>query len=181
MVGRSLRQDLRDATGDVHETLHRLPDFRALAEGRLSASAHNKMMQQMGGFYLQLDPRMIEANHMFAGYAYHPRSAFFADARAGNIDLPPLHTREALAGAAYVVDGSVLGGQVLARSAGTASAHPYWHWCRTEGASVWCSALALIESIDTGPEAREQVVATALQVFTVFHRWMAPADVGDKR
>ena len=181
MTGRSLRLELRDATGEVHETLHHLPDFAALAEGRLSRDGHARLMQRMGGFYGMLDPLMIMASRGAEPYAYRPRAALFPGHGTGAVALPSLRSIEALAGAAYVVDGSVLGGQVLSRASAHAGSHPYWQWCCAHGATVWREALALIDRVDTGHEARQRAITAARDVFDAFHVWMAPAAVGAAR
>lgn len=180
MRSQSLRDVLAAETRDVHERLHRHPDFAALEAGTIGRSDYACLMARMGGFYSALDRTVLLAcKHLkgdLAGYRYRQRGPLFAERASHGAILPQLGSLPALAGAIYVADGAVLGGQILARSAGPGRAHAYWEWCAEQGASVWHQARGLIDRADRGPEARSVAVASAISVFRAFEVSVAPAE-----
>lgn len=181
MTGSSLRQRLRAETQAVHERLHRDDHFAAIADGSILAQDFDQLMARMGGFYRALDPIMMAVCHQTGqkagGYAYHARAPMFTGC-TGTPDLPRIAGLGALAGAAYVVDGSVLGGQILRRAIAGRLSHPYWDWCAVAGASVWRATRALIDTADQAAVGDEAVKA-ANAVFLAFseHMNMSEAEV----
>lgn len=140
--------------------------------GQIDANDHECLMSRMGGFYAALDPLIAAACESMgddiAGYRYRPRLGLFPSRSRRPVLIPAVDTPAALAGAIYVVDGAVLGGQVLARAFGDRSLHPYWHWCCQNGPSVWRAAKALIDHLDTDAKARAAATRTALDMFDAF-------------
>lgn len=155
----------------MHEALHDHSHFAAMAEGRISAGAFDRVMARMGGFFAALDPVMDRAcsrSGADAGaYVYRPRAGYFPD-REGIAVLPGIEGTAGLAGAAYVVDGAMLGGQVLRHAIAGRLAHPYWDWCARDGAGIWRETQALIARADTGPAPADTAVRTAKAVFEAF-------------
>lgn len=155
---------------DVHERLHAHPGFAAIADGTIRAAEFHRLMGLMGSFYAAFDP-LVSAASVQVGrgiYCYQNRAPMFHTALGGAPDLPKIDDLSALAGAAYVVDGSVLGGQILRRAIASRLQHPYWEWCAREGASVWRCTRTLIDAADAGPEANGHAVHIANAVFSAF-------------
>lgn len=179
MTGEPLRQRLRIETYAVHERLHQHPQFAAIADGTIPARDFDRLMSRMGGFYAALDPLMVMASQGagHGGYRYHPRVGMFPRTETTRPSLPAILDVAALAGAAYVVDGSVLGGQLLRRAINGRLQHPYWDWCADVGPSVWRSTRALIDRVEAGPNS-DRAVETANSVFNAFSDHMHMADDG---
>jgi len=175
-----LRQRLRAETHAVHEHLHQHQFFAAIADGSIDARNFDRLMARMGGFYRALDPLMIAAcgSAGKGGYRYRPRAALFPRVEVGAPALPVIDDLAALAGSAYVVDGSVLGGQLLKRAIAGRLQHPYWDWCASDGPSVWRETRALIDSANGNAAAADRAVDTANAVFQAFsdHMDMAHAE-----
>lgn len=154
--------------------LHGHPDFAAIEAGQIDMDVHARLMAKMGAFYASLDPVIGSAcgalGDDIAGYRYRPRLDLFPAKSDRRIPIPKIATPGALAGAIYVVDGAVLGGQVLARALGDRPLHPYWTWCCQNGASVWRAAQTLIDHVDTDQRARDTATRAALDVFGSFAR-----------
>lgn len=168
----ALRQRLRAETHAVHERLHQHELFAAIADGSIAAEDFDRLMARMGGFYAAFDPVMTAANlharHGGVDYRYQMRRPLFHRTDTPPPVLPEIIDLATLAGAAYVVDGAVLGGQILQRAIAGRLEHPYWDWCASTGALVWRNARALIDTADTGASAADRAVDTANRVFQAF-------------
>lgn len=172
MTSHALRYRLKIETADVHERLHDQSDFAAIAGGTILERDFKRVMARIGGFYAVFDPKM-ERGSQSAGpnvYAYQARGPLFAHVETSDLDLPDVDTLPALAGAAYVMDGAVLGGQILRRAISDRLTHPYWDWCAEKGAAVWRDARALIDLADTDSEAADHAIDVAKAVFRAFER-----------
>jgi heme oxygenase len=123
-----------------------------------------RMMRVFHDFYIWLDPLICRSmpllGHHAHGFTYTPRAPMFARdisdleprcprtstststcARSGQ--QLPLDTAGALAGALYVVEGSILGGSGLDRCARSvlqshdSAGRSYWQWCRNNARHRW--------------------------------------------
>lgn len=173
-----LRQLLRQETDAVHQHLHARIDFASLQDGTICQYDYDNMMARLGGFYSALDPQIFRAVEQIGAavgpYRYQPRSPMFPQKSRIKASPHLKYSLPALAGAAYVIDGSVLGGRVLGISEPSGEKHPYWAWCAREGSAVWRGALALIDLADTGPSARAAAVDAARELFNCFDLATAP-------
>lgn len=179
MTGEHLRQKLREETHAVHERLHQHRHFAAIADGSIRSVDFDPLMARMGAFYAALDPLMTAASRDLGqgAYRYQPRAVLFPSVEGAPPHFPRIDTLPAFAGAAYVVDGSVLGGQLLRRAISGRLCHPYWDWCAVAGPDVWRSTRALIDLADSCPD-RDDAVKTANAVFQVFSDHMVMTDAG---
>lgn len=178
MVRPSLRAHLQSETRKVHEHLHQAPPFAALAAGEITPDDLSALLARMGGFYLALDAVMSRALERFgtelSGYRYRPRACLFQSQSQTTFSVNVPETVASFAGIAYVVDGSVLGGQILARNLPTAESHPYFDMCRREGPAIWRQTLDLLASIENTVSSRAEAVRAAQETFTVFGRQVVP-------
>ncbi|MEO1161718.1 MAG: biliverdin-producing heme oxygenase [Pseudomonadota bacterium] len=148
------RHHLKAKTNDLHEQLHALPAFVSLLDNTLDVPGYVSIMTRFRDFYAQLDVEMQQAcdDHDIPTQLYHyePRAPMFAAdvlALAGNnypavradTRLPVVNCVASLAGVAYVIDGSVLGGISMNKSAAALlggdaiEGRSYWNWCRMHG------------------------------------------------
>lgn len=82
------------------------------------------------------------------------------------LKAPFLHTPAQLWGAAYVLEGSRLGGRVLAGR--VAEGLPRQYLATSAGPAYWPSFLAALDLALASPEARTEAAAAAQQVFMLF-------------
>ena len=170
MLDLALRHRLRVETADVHERLHQHRLFAAIADGNIGSDDFDRLMARMGGFYAALDPLMIVAGRKAqpGTYTYRARTPMFSRVDGHAPILQRISDLASLAGAAYVVDGSVLGGQILRRAIAGRLTHPYWDWCATDGPSVWRETQKLIELVDTDACSANLAIKVANDVFNAF-------------
>lgn len=198
----SIRFLLRRETRAEHAVLDQHPGFVALVEGRLELDGYRALMQAMHGLYRVIDGPITEAcaDHGLDrhGFVYQPRTAILGRDLAGlsvgngfspTTDAPalPLDTSWSLAGALYVIEGSVLGGSMLCMATtkilgGNAEGNGYWQWCRREGAARWAMTCRLLDALATSEHARDGMIAGARASFGLFAlhldpRGMPPAKV----
>ena len=127
----SVRQQLRDATSEVHEALHDHPDFVSLLEERMTRIEYRALLARLYGYYWALE-RGLRATSpaVLRGFNVRERERS-ADLRAdllflglsrNDIDaLPvcealmrPVRSNAELMGRLYVVEGAALGGKIIA-------------------------------------------------------------------
>lgn len=125
-----VRQQLRDATAAVHEALHHHPGFVSLLERRITLAEYRALLARLYGFHLPLERGLRTASRRILGefnvHALERSPALRADLQSlgmsdGEIDalplfddLRPVRSHAELMGRLYVVEGSALGGRVLA-------------------------------------------------------------------
>lgn len=186
------RQHLRSSTNDLHEQLHALPPFVKLMDNSLDVPGYVAILRRFRDFYALMDVQMLQAcsdcNIPDTLYHYQPRQPMFAaDVRALGGDShaavhdscpwPDMDSAASLAGVAYVIDGSVLGGITMNKSAmallgeGVTSGRSYWNWCRKNGLRQWHSALALVDSRWTDAKSRTAMTNAALRTFEALNVW----------
>jgi heme oxygenase len=127
-----VRPHLRSATAQAHASLHEHPAFVALVEGNATVELYRSLLGRLYGIYRPLEVALAGAGHHLPSDlrpAHRSRAALMAqDLVALGLDagavarlptkgdvLPPTSRSEAL-GALYVVQGSALGGEVIAGS-----------------------------------------------------------------
>ena len=186
-----LRALLRQATGEAHAALHRLPPFAGLAQSAIGRADYARLLQRMESFYAAFDPALAAAGRCSAGaigeigeVAHRQRAPLLARdlaaaglpaERPGPAAPAALGCPASYAGALYVVDGALLGGAVLARAAARLdwpAPAGFWCWAKAEGPALWRRTLTLIERVDTGEASRSSAVAAASATFAAFARWM---------
>ena len=175
------RERLRAATAEIHERLHGLPPFVALLDGRLSKAGYRDLLARLWGFHAALDEHLSDgraAPTARTGRLYRDLVDLGLSPRA--IDaLPRVRFRGLEAdgpmaiGAAYVQEGSVLGGATLARAL-----DPVLGVGRIDGRRFltpapgsggrWRACLASIDREAADPAALPRMIAGALATFDAF-------------
>lgn len=178
-----------------HDGLDRHPAFAALIGGKLSFDGYRSLMLAFHGFYRCLDQPLQHACDQFGldrlGFRYEPRTAILAgdlamlgvNARASS-NRPPaggtlrLDSIEALGGALYVFEGSLLGGSVLCASTDElmektgSTGNAYWRWCREAASRRWAMTCRLIEDLATTDQAKVPMIGGAKMAFRSFATWL---------
>ncbi len=186
----SARIELRHATAAVHERLHHVPAFAALAEGRLDRDGYASLLGRLYGFHDPFEAAIEQAappglpptkwrrTHLL-------RSDMVAlgqsEAAIRRLSRHPVHGSQwspaRAMGVLYVIEGSTLGGRLLARQldhlvptdneagrsfllAGTGTGHVRWR--------DFCTAL---DACGAEPAPRAEMVAGAIDTFRSFEAW----------
>ena len=188
----SARTELRHATVAVHERLHRVPAFAALAAGQLDRVAYLGLLGRLYGFHDPFEAAVAQAGPPGLQPAQWRRAHLLrsdmaalgqSDAAIGELPRhPALSSQWSPAhamGCLYVVEGSTLGGRQLARQldpllpvsdtagrtfllAGTGPDHIRWR--------DFCAAL---DACGADPAPRAEMVAGAMEAFHCFEAWFA--------
>lgn len=186
---------LRRETRTEHEELDRHPAFAALIGGRLSFDGYRSLMLAFHGFYLDLDRPLQRACDRFGldrlGFGYEPRAAILASDLAAlgvktraSSGRPPagrhlrLDSIEALGGALYVFEGSLLGASALCASTeelmerSGSRGNAYWRWCREAASKRWAMTCRMIEGLATAEQAKGPMIGGAKMAFRSFATWL---------
>lgn len=188
----SARTELRHATAAVHERLHHVPVFAALAEGRLDHASYVGLLGRLYGFHDPFEAAIDQAGPPGLPLAEWRRAhllrsdmAALGQSEAAIRQLPrhsvvdDQWTPARAMGVLYVIEGSTLGGRLLARqldhvmgrdsdagrsflSAGTDAGHVRWR--------DFCAAL---DACGADPAPRAEMVAGAIEAFRCFEAWFA--------
>lgn len=121
----SVRMQLRAATDDIHQALHRAAPFAAIAEGRETRAGYGGTLQALYRFHAAMHAMCVAGADALAipalGQAHAARvQALAEDLACLGLALPsaaPEGAREGAfcAGLLYTVQGSTLGGKVIFR------------------------------------------------------------------
>ena len=182
--GASLREALRAATRETHQRLHRHSGLSAAARGAIGLDDYRQLLMRLYGFH-----RPFEDAHASA----MQRLGFIANSRAELIalDLAALGimrfdvcrlprcaalrepSSEACAlGALYVVEGSALGGALIAEAlAPVVGEARRFFLGGPSGREVWPSLLARVETLLPGVQHTSAIDA-AVETFRIFEEWM---------
>jgi heme oxygenase len=173
---------LREATHATHMRLHGLPQFTAIAEGRLDRADYVELLKSLHAYHrtiagaasrgrlthLSSSPRRME---MLGGDL-----ASLGASPARRERIWPPSSSEALLGAIYVAEGSALGGRVIARQL------DYLFGEETEGRTFfhgdgetgphWRAFLAAVKD-DCAESGMPEMVAGAEASFALFEACVA--------
>ena len=127
----SVRWQLRQATADIHNALHRHPGFVSLMDGSLTTNRYRALLARLYGFHSAFErllrttqPGVVGGIDLGCCAKAHLLRAdlLTLGLRETEIDslplcagLPEIRSPETLVGCLYVVEGSALGGSVIAR------------------------------------------------------------------
>ena len=177
----SLRLDLRAATQDVHDRLHRHVGFAAVQDATIGMADYQDLIVRLYGFYVPFE----------AALAIPPdRSNWLAgDLRALGLKRPPhaipkcghvprLDSACLKLGALYVAEGSALGGRELARGLDRLLGKDVTQGRRFfigRGAgtgAAWRSHLAQLSAAPPEPSTRAEIIRGAVETFAAFEHWL---------
>ena len=186
------RIELRHATAAVHERLHRVPVFAALAAGQLDRGAYLSLLGRLYGFHDPFETAIAQAGPPGLQPAQWRRAHLLQSDmteldRSGNAvaDLPrhpapgsDWSPAQAM-GCLYVIEGSTLGGRQLARRLdhllpANATAGRAFLLAGTDQNHVrWRDFCAALDACGADPAPRAEMVAGAIEAFHCFEAWFA--------
>lgn len=185
------RVALREATREVHERLHNVPSFAALAAGTLGRGGYVRLLGRLFGFHEPMEAALADAlPGRFAPESWQRTHLLRADLASFGLDeaaldrlpraAPPVRLTEAEAmGCLYVLEGSTLGGRQLARQLDTllAPGNPAGRRF-LQGASQpahlpWRSLCAELDRMGATPDGFAAMLGGALSTFARYERWFA--------
>ncbi len=195
-----IRGILRQATAISHERLHRQGGLALLMRGELTRAAYARLLLRLLGLHAQCERRM-EAHlgspllawqdigqrrarsarlrddlcHLGVGFAA------MATAETADVPLPPIESPAAALGCAWVVEGSALGGRVLARrfsalaDASWASAGLFFRPPPRQQ-DRWAACCAAVEDCGGDLAQVEAMTKAAVGTFAAFIAWLDAED-----
>lgn len=176
-----LRVLLREATQDSHGRLHSHEGFARVQAATIDLPAYCDLLLRLYGFYLPFEA-MAEAGSQRSRWLEEDLLALGADDRllasAMCPNVPALDTAERRLGAHYVVEGSALGGGVLAKGldallgVGVAEGRRFFTGRGRGTAEAWNAYLARLTAASTEPAAQAGIVEAATETFAVFEQWL---------
>ncbi|QGM93865.1 biliverdin-producing heme oxygenase [Methylocystis rosea] len=185
MTGRaSVREALRAATRQPHQRLHRHPGLSAAARGAIGLDDYRQLLMRLYGFHLAFEDAHASAMQKL-GLITNSRAELIAlDLAALGImrfDVCRLPRCAALRepsseacalGALYVVEGSALGGALIAEAlAPIVGDARRFFLGGPSGREVWASLLARVETLAPG-EQQARAIDAAVETFRIFEEWM---------
>ncbi|MCC3160472.1 biliverdin-producing heme oxygenase [Hymenobacter sp. 15J16-1T3B] len=173
-------QRLRSETHAYHEALEQNAFNQALQAGTLTAAVTEQFLGKLYGFLL---PYEAQLRHHRPGPEWQPElrqraHLLRADLPAADAlplcsTMPLLDTWPRLLGAMYVLEGSTLGGQVIARQLARAGLAPrrYFSGHAEQTGALWKSFCQLLGAEATA-DNEAAIVAAAIQTFQLLHAWI---------
>ena len=177
---------LRAETRPYHDAVEQNPFNQALMAGTVTAAVTARFLASMYGF-MQPYEDQLRAHAADFGPAWELERRYRAPliledlARLGHATvpplcptLPPLNTWLQLLGAMYVMEGSTLGGQVIARMLAKAGieARTYFSGHGDQTGPLWKSFCQQLGETTTTADA-ETVVASAIHTFQTLSGWLS--------
>lgn len=182
-----VRDRLRRETAEIHERLHRHAGLAAAARSSITAEDYVLLLARLFGFHRAYESVVAEtACNEAIDLSFWPivRSESLAlDLVALGVDgaaiarLPlctpitrPSNAAELL-GSHYVVEGSALGGQLIARALELRFGDNR-RFFLTQPGNAWRALTDLLETLAGNPLAMEAAAGAARAMFLDFERWM---------
>jgi heme oxygenase len=188
---------LRRATSARHERLHQHPLLKPILSGRVSLRQYVSILEAYYGIHEPLEERVREAAGLL-DYKLHSGRLGHAERLACDLTyfgytplalgqlhrcmhLPELSSIAALLGCLYVIEGSTLGGRVIARRVKQMLGLAEQGGCRffssygTKTDAYWMLLCADLRTHRLGGNAHATTVHTANGLFAGFERWFDTA------
>ncbi|GGG31740.1 biliverdin-producing heme oxygenase [Hymenobacter glacieicola] len=176
---------LRHETRAVHEALEQLPFNQALGNGTITEALTRQFLARLYGFVAPFEAQ-LQSKEELLGPAWELPRRYRAQLLRQDLpdtgtlplvpELPPLATRAQLLGAMYVLEGSTLGGQVIARQLAKAGipARAYFSGHAEQTGPLWKTFVGLLTQAAT-PDNADDIVASASLTFQRLHAWLEQA------
>ncbi|WP_426492986.1 biliverdin-producing heme oxygenase [Hymenobacter sp. 102] len=176
---------LRQETRPYHEALEANDFNRALTAGTISEADTARFLAKLYGFIVPFE-KQLRAHQSWFGPEWELERRFrghllrqdlpAADTLPLAPNLPPLHTRAQLLGALYVLEGSTLGGQVIARQLAKngVATRAYFSGHAEQTGPLWKAFVQLLAAAAT-PETADELVHSASLTFQRLHQWIEQA------
>lgn len=185
----SLREVLREQTAAAHQRLDTHPAMAGLTSAGLPLAQYQRLLRAFASVYARLEPALDAAADCLGsplGYAdRHKLPALVRDLAAFDLPMPqslepplqlPLDTLPAYAGALYVVEGSTLGGQLIARALqrhlelGPQNGAAFFAGYGPQTGPRWQALVQFLDQLPQTAQTQQQAVNAALQTFALFEQ-----------
>ncbi len=190
------RSDLRAATNAAHERLHRNADFAALLRGDIALENYRNLMSRLLGLHAPIEHRLAEHVRTpwlswYSASGPNGRShrlgldlvalgmseAAVASLPMADALLPALDDPAAALGCAWVVEGSALGGRVMARHAADLTSRlllpaSAFFAPDPDQPSRWRACCAALDACAADPVRQAAMLQTATATFAAFEIWL---------
>jgi len=192
-LGTTVRDRLRLETAEIHERLHRHPGLAAAASGSITSDDYALLLARLFGFHRAYESVVAETafNDAFdLGFPPVARSESLAlDLVALGVDRAvianlrlcaiarPSSVAELL-GSRYVVEGSTLGGQLIARALEPRFGDNRRFFLSKPG-NAWRALTDSLEALGGNPSAVQAAAGAARASFLDFEKWMEGWRSGD--
>ncbi|KFA06361.1 heme oxygenase [Xanthomonas vasicola pv. musacearum NCPPB 2005] len=177
---------LRHATQDAHRLVEAVPLMQALGQGQIDSAAYAQILRRHHGLLAGFEAQLSDWLTTLVGNGWHYRRrvpALREDLRALGqqpdlpVALPSVADDAARWGMLYVIEGSQLGGRMIARSVrklqpALAGALRYFELADDDPAGWRRFQAALERRLDT-PSARDAAIDGAQAMFAHFHTCLA--------
>ncbi len=198
----STRFLLRDATSAIHEQIHRLAVFEMLEMGELTRPTYTALLLRFFGFFRPMEQKLWKAWPLLepSPPIWSPRSPLLLkDLEALGVsvseserapvaaNLPDVDSAAAALGCLYVLEGSTLGGRVLARQLdalfppGWVSGRLFFAGDRDRNALAWKSCCDALEAYSASSNRQTEMLEAALKTFESFASWFEKFGLGPDR
>lgn len=185
------RLALRTATAAVHERLHHLPVFAALAAGRIDRADYAALLGRLWGFHDPMEAAVARAGPPGVTPVQWRRAHLLrSDLTALGlsdvaVDRLPLHDAPTerwspahAMGALYVIEGSTLGGRILARKldhllAGGTAGREFLLAGTGDDHVRWRDLGLALDGCGASPGPRAEMIAAADDTFRRFEAWFS--------
>lgn len=181
---------LRAGTRAAHASMETVPAMKRLVSPDLTRDEYVSVLRHMHAFHAHAEPLIAEALHAMPEAASmldgaRPRAlardlAWFGAAPVPPPRLPPIDGAAAALGALYVIEGSGLGGRVIARhlaaSLGVGDSAGGSFYGRQDADAVrlrWNRLTALLEAAEADTHA---MIAGARTLFECLEHWLRTSD-----
>jgi heme oxygenase len=183
---------LRQATANIHESLHRNPSFKRLMSGDLELTEYTALLGCLYGFYfplenmlrvdappiLSVDFKTREKAHLLrADLVSLGMSTAAISALPMCSSFPPIRSQENVVGCLYVIEGAGRGGTVMARKldylfGSESSAGRSFFFGRTDPDPLpWGFFCELLETC-AKRGSLDDIVEGASRTFSAFSHWL---------
>ncbi|AZR24605.1 biliverdin-producing heme oxygenase [Xanthomonas vasicola] len=177
---------LRHATQDAHRLVEAVPLMQALGQGQIDSAAYAQILRRHHGLLAGFEAQLSDWLTTLVANGWHYRRrvpALREDLRALGqqpdlpVALPSVADDAARWGMLYVIEGSQLGGRMIARSVrkqqpALAGALRYFELADDDPAGWRRFQAALDRRLDT-PSARDAAIDGAQAMFAHFHTCLA--------
>ena len=173
----SARALLNGATRDVHERMHHHPGFAAVADGSITRDRYRSLLARSYGFHDTFERRANVTPVRSGRLRDDLRVLGLSDAEIDELprcNLPSLCGAAVCLGARYVVEGSAIGGLVLARGLdellgrGKVSGRTFLLGDGMQAGKAWASFLGELDRGLNTVIARRDAKASAQATFRAF-------------
>jgi heme oxygenase len=190
----TIRKALQDATAPVHQRLHHHPGLAAVASGTISKEDYICLLMRLYGFHRPFDDRVCAAGSVFetgldldirkrAVHIAQDLKTLGADETALAslplcVDIQSPRSPGELLGALYVVEGSTLGGRMLARALSSLfgqdamDGRRFFYGYGERHGVMWRDFVTRLEANAATRDQQIEILNGATKTFHIFEVWM---------